>query len=227
MPARKKRISSPKSALVAVQSQVSSLEDEQTISGEESRPSDPVVHLPSEKTGLEKEFSKTSERAYADTLEAVLSQDAQESELSKKNVWLYRFGIIGTGIVIVSSIMLYGIYARASSKATVPIAATPVVPTETPVAVIDPKTITIEVLNASGVSGKASKTAEILKAKGYTIVSTGNAKKIPSTSVAFSTSLSKKTQDLVLGDLLSMGFSSVSSSIVDSSISARIVLGLK
>ncbi len=208
-----------------MQSQVSSLEDEQSVPDEHvERPavkSTPVSSI-AKKQDIEVQTVPTSDS----TLEDMLAKDAIEPELTKKNTWVYWFGLVFTGVILLLSVGIYLVYLQ-SSKLPVATTTPSTSPTPIPTITVDPKTITIEVFNASGVAGKAAKTADELKSKGYTIVSTGNAKKIPSTTVSFSNSISARAKELILSDLQSMGLSSISSVLVDSSVSARVTLGLK
>jgi hypothetical protein len=68
--------------------------------------------------------------------------------------------------------MLGSGFSLGSSNPTPTPTATPVPPTPTPV---DRSPISIQILNGSGVSGAAAKTAETLEGLGYTIADTGNA----------------------------------------------------
>lgn len=225
MPARKKRTPSPKSAHIAVQAQVSSMEDVEPVS--DMQPDAAVVPPVIEKSDVTSQVSKPpTVLPKEDSLEAMLANDAPEPELTRTNIWLYRFGMATTGAIIVLSLILYLIYLKSSAMPLASVEPTSA-PTPVPTVTVDVKTITLEVLNGSGVAGKASKTAEALKAKGYSIAVTGNAKKIPSTTVIFASALSDRAKEIVLADLQSIGISSISSMLGDSSVSARITLGLK
>jgi hypothetical protein len=208
-----------------VQSQISSLEEDQPVQEEHVVPTE-VKTSPVPDSVKKQDIEIQSVPASSITLEDMLSNDAQEPELTKKNTWVYWFGSFFTGVILLLSVCIYLVYLQ-SSKMPVATTSPSTTPTPIPTITVDPKTLTIEVFNASGVAGKAAKTADELKSKGYTIVSTGNAKKIPSTTVSFSNSISARAKELILSDLQAMGLSSISSVLVDSSVSARVTLGLK
>lgn len=91
-------------------------------------------------------------------------------------VYLWAIGVllvvvlIGAGIIWASR---GGVAKLSFAKPTpTPTAA----PTPTPTPAIDKKTITIEVLNGSGIAGTAGNMKTFLEEKGYTVSGTGNAK---------------------------------------------------
>ncbi len=223
MPVKKKRASYSKTPHIAVAAQVSTLEDEteHVSSVVEHKASEPLSPAPAHST------EKLSEPASASTeYSEILAQDASEPEVAKKNTVLYRIGMGVTGIIVICSLSLYAVYLQSgkTTASAVPTAAVTPTPSTAPV---DKQSITIEVLNGSGVSGKAQKTADLLRIKGYTIISTGNAKKIKVSAVQFSEHISKQAMDLLLSDLRDYGVSSISAEPFTSSVSARITLGLK
>lgn len=79
--------------------------------------------------------------------------------------------VIGVGIITLSK----GKFPITFAKPT-PTPTQAPMPTVTPTPAVDKKTISIEVLNGSGVAGVASKMKNILEEKGYTVTGTGNAK---------------------------------------------------
>lgn len=210
MAVKKKRASFSKAPHIAVSAVVPNLEDVEEVP-------EAAIELPPVP-----QIAPESE----ESLVEMLSENVEDSALSKKNVWIYRFGLMITCTIIASAIGLYLLFVS-QSKAPVSTVATVSTPTPVPTVVVDMKSITIEVLNGSGVSGKAQKTASALQAKGYTIVSTGNAKKIPVSTVQFSPQVSKQAIDSLLLELKEHNISSVSSVPLTSSVSARIILGLK
>ncbi len=228
MPTKKKRASFSKSPHIAVQAVVTSLEDEHEIE-EKNQPKIASISSVSSMPTAEKHIEKitAAEEAVSEaSLEEMLANDAQESGLAIKNVWLYRLGVIVAGGISICALIIYIAYAKQTSVPKNAVVL-PQTPTPIPTAAVDIKTITIEVLNGSGVSGKAAKTADILKNKGYTITSTGNSKKIPVSTVFFSSSLSDQAKSMLLLDLQSVGVSSVSAESIASSASARVILGIK
>lgn len=161
-------------------------------------------------------------------IESALLQDAEEPVLKKKNVVLYRVGIVFTGLVITASLVLL-IVSITMSKNSMPVAvkveSTPT-PQSTPA--FNPETISIEVLNGSGVPGAAAKGAATLKTKGYTVAGTGNTKKTPESGVFISKSLSQESRVSLFADLASVfGISSSSGDLIDASVSARLIIGVK
>lgn len=228
MPTKKKRASYSKSAHIAVQAQTSSLEDDvaPTPKTQENIDTKPNSTDTAPVAVIQAQTSTSVPTSDDDALENMLANDTVESELSKKNRKLYAIGFVATGCIMLTTIVLYLVFLK-STAMPVTSKAPATTPTPVPTVVVDVKTLTIEVLNGSGIAGKASKTADALKEKGYIIVSTGNAKKIPGTTVTFSSTIPQRAKEVVLSDLQSIGISSISATIIDSSVSARIILGLK
>lgn len=223
MPTKKKRASFSKTPHIAVAAQVSTLEDDH----EEPVAAIPLAGkpVPTDVDASNAEVNISSSVSEP-SLEDILVNDTPEPALTKKNLWMYRVGILATLSIAIASALIYVSFIT-QSKTAIVATPTPVL-TPTPAEIpVQKSAITIEVLNGSGISGKAQKTADDLEAKGYTIVSTGNAKKIPVSTVQFSQQVSKRAIDLLLSELREYSISSVSSEPLASSVSARIILGLK
>ncbi len=161
-------------------------------------------------------------------LEEMLQLDVQqESSLSKKNKVLYSVGIISAILVIALSMAIYGLYISSQQESKTPVvkSSAPVV-TQTPAPVFSPTTISVEVLNGSGVSGAAAKAAATLTKQGYRVVSTGNAKKIPVSTVLLSSAVNENDAQAFLKDIREIfGLSSSSGVLTGSTASARLTLG--
>lgn len=222
MPIKKKRASFSKTPHIAVAAQVSTLEDDQEVSVHTSPTPDTLTPTATEHPHTEDTSSAVSEAS----LEDMLASDVQEPALTKKNIWMYRVGLLSTLVIVAVSTLIYVSFISQAKTVSVAVPTPIMTPSPTPQP-IQKSAITVEVLNGSGISGKAQKTALELQAKGYTIVSTGNAKKIPLSTVQFSAKVSKQAMDLVLLDLKEYDISSISADPLVSSVSARITLGLQ
>ncbi len=209
MATSKKRASFSSSSRIAVQAHASNLEDDT-----------PVVppHAP--------EVQPIPPDAEEVSLEQMLAADASEPQLTRRNRVIYSLGVGLTLVSIAAAIGMYGFYLKQDAPKPVAEPQT-AVQTISPTPVADRQSVTLEVLNGSGVSGKASKTADTLKEKGYTILGTGNAKKIPQSTISFSPGVSDQLRSLVIADLQLLGVSSVAADLVSATVSARITLGLK
>ena len=161
-------------------------------------------------------------------LEEMLQQDVQqESALSKKNKVLYGVGIVSAMLVIALSMAIYSLYISTQQEPKTPVvnSSAPVV-TQTPAPVFSPTTISVEVLNGSGVAGAAAKAAATLSKQGYRVVSTGNAKKIPDSTVLLSSSVKENDAQAFLKDIGELfGISTSSGVLTGSTASARLTLG--
>ncbi len=225
MPTKKKRASFSKSPHIAVSAQIATMEDDQ-MSEMVSEAVTPAIKTIKEPTRKLEEPKHTSEEQVS--LEDMLASDAVEPELNKKNIFQYRFGMVVAGFIVISSLLLYVASMKQASPEKPPVVVVVETPMPTPTIAVNVKDITIEILNASGISGKAAKTADVLKAKGYTIVSTGNAKKVPTSLLLVSSSLSDQAKALLLGDVQEFGIASISGSTLTGTLSsARVILGLK
>lgn len=160
-------------------------------------------------------------------LEAMLEDDAEESVLEKKNIWLYRAGIAVTVGIIFVTLAVFTVYLNAP-KADKQVKEAPqelAQMTPTPIA-FRPGDITIEVLNASGVAGAAARAAAALEAKGYSITGTGNTKKQTATQLMISQSVQPSIQTFLKADIASLfDISSGSAALTGSTASARLIIG--
>ena len=87
--------------------------------------------------------------------------------------------------------------------------------------------ISLEILNGSGVSGLAAKTAKIFEDLGYKVVSTGNSDREQESRLYLDPALTDKL-DVLLEDVkVKLEISSVSGELKNSTASASIILGAK
>lgn len=145
---------------------------------------------------------KKASISYVDSFDA---EEGEESALDIINKRIFAIGSIIAIFVIVLAVMAYGVflkgsYASSKSDASKPTAVAPVVST-IPTPTFSPSNISITVLNASGIAGKAGEVAKTLTTRGYTIVSTGNAKKQKGATLFVSSSINKEVSSLLLSDL--------------------------
>jgi hypothetical protein len=99
-------------------------------------------------------------------------------------------------------------------------------PETSPTPVDTRSSITIEVLNGSGVAGMAASTAEKLNTLGYTVISTGNADRSNYATTQILTSTTFATAELLISDLTKeFDTASISGELKDSTASARIIVG--
>jgi hypothetical protein len=161
-------------------------------------------------------------------LEQILDTDMKDSAVEVKNRVVFSFGIITALAIIAGAIIVFVIYLG-SSKAPKPVTQkATVTPTATPTPAFTRAAITFEVVNASGVSGAATKGAATLTQAGYTVVSVGNGKKQATSSLLLIGSLTSVEVSEILADVNSLfSISSSSGDLTDSTASARIILGSK
>jgi hypothetical protein len=167
-------------------------------------------------------------------LEEMLATEPEDNTNRRKNVVLFGFGAGAAGAIALATIIVFVVYVQSAKapKTAVPTAsATPAV---TPTPAFLRSSITFEVLNGSGAAGAALKGATKLTDAGYTVVSTGNAKKQASTQLFITSSLSPTAVSELLGDMQSLfSISSSSGDLLDSkgisrsTASALLILGVK
>ncbi len=92
-------------------------------------------------------------------------------------VMLWALGVFA--IVALIGFVIISVSRGSVKMPTIAVKTTPtptLAPTITPTPTIDRKSISIQVLNGSGIAGVASKMKALLEEKGYTVAGTGNAK---------------------------------------------------
>jgi hypothetical protein len=112
-------------------------------------------------------------------------------------------------------------------KPTPTLAPTPI-PTEAPVAALDRKDVQIRVVNGGGVVGAGSKMKAFLEAKGYTVVSVGNAEEYTYTDTVINIKAGKEAYVKLISDDLKADYSldSQSGSVdADAAYDAEVVVG--
>jgi hypothetical protein len=160
-------------------------------------------------------------------LEEMLEESGEESVLDQKNKIIYSVGIFVTMGIIIATVTVFLVYLNAPKAAKQEVKKSEL-STMTPTPTQKPVPVTLEVLNGSGVSGAASKGATKLTDKGYTVVSTGNAKKQATTQFFVSKTLPQSAIDSLLSDVSTLfGVSSSSGDLTDSTATARLILGTK
>jgi hypothetical protein len=158
-------------------------------------------------------------------LEDQLLSDAQEPEIKKKNMMLYRIGIgVSTCIIAVA----LGLFLFSTKKSHEVVNNVQIEPTNTPTPTPEfiRSNIGFEVLNGSGVAGMAAKSADELKKVGYTIVSIGNTAKASESALYVRESVSIFDREQILSDMQKLfGEVILRSETISSSASARFVIG--
>ncbi len=159
-----------------------------------------------------------------------------EVPLEKKNKKLYAFGIVLFILTFVSTITIFVLRSQITtvdSNVTPNPSATPVfevatpVPTVTPQALaLDREDIKLEILNGSGVSGLAGKTATIFKDLGYEIGTVGNTDLSTENKLYIRSGLTQAELKNLMEDVKSkLQIQTVTEEISDLDVDARIVLG--
>jgi hypothetical protein len=163
-----------------------------------------------------------------ENLEQILDTDTKDSAADAKNRVVFTLGIIVALAIIVGAVFVFVIFLGSSKVAKPVTEKVTVTPTVTPTPAFIRANITFEVINASGVSGAATKGASALSQAGYTVLSVGNGKKQATSSVFLAGSLTSIEKLEILADVTNL-FSVASSSgdLTDSTASARLILGIK
>ncbi|MBI5613995.1 LytR C-terminal domain-containing protein [Candidatus Gottesmanbacteria bacterium] len=145
---------------------------------------------------------KKASVSYVDSFDA---EENEESALDIVNRRIFVTGSVIAVLVIVASILIFSVFLKSfviskkSEPSKTPAPAPVVAATPTPV--FSPSRISVSVLNASGIAGKAGEVAKTLSARGYIIVSTGNAKKQKGATLLVSSAVKKDVSSLLLSDL--------------------------
>jgi len=165
-----------------------------------------------------------------ENLEQILDDgDTKDSVVDRKNHVVFAFGILAAVAIIVGAIVVFGIYLG-SAKMPEEEAEhqTKTIPTATPTPAFVRSNVTFEVINASGVSGAATKAKDALTQIGYTVLSVGNGKKQATSSLLLARNLSATDVSEILADANSLfSISSSSGDLTGTTASARIILGNK
>jgi hypothetical protein len=167
-------------------------------------------------------------------LEEMFDSEPEDESHKKANVFLFTLGTVVAILLAVSGVSVFIIYMGSSKVPKVAAPQTSTAPTPTPTPYFSRMAITFEVLNASGVSGAAGKGATKLIDTGYTVVSTGNAKKQAQSELFLSSTLTSAVTTQLMGDMQSL-FSITTSSgnlldskgVARSTASALLILGVK
>ena len=170
------------------------------------------------------------EQALSDETLDVLKEKELEEEvpLEKTNTRLYLSGIIFSLIIVAAAgFLLYAKlnYFKDEPKKVVEVfEAEPASPAPAPLGL--PKSaISLEVLNASGITGEARKVGDRLEALGYKVVKVGNADRQAENQVFLARDLEEMLGELLADLDKELGISSPSGYLEDSTASARVVLG--
>lgn len=156
----------------------------------------------------------------------------EEAPLDRSNRMLMVAASILLGVITITAFSLTAWFKTSERFRTVSAPSPAPVPT-VPAATMTPapqrSTVSLEVLNGSGVAGTAKKAADQLGALGYIIVKTGNAplSTYQSTIVSVAPGQSAITA-LLLSDLSSLSYTATAGGdLSDSTASARIIIGKK
>jgi len=161
-------------------------------------------------------------------IEEMMDREPVDESHRKTNVFLFTLGIGVAVALIAASIIVFIIYLGSSKVPKVVEPAVSSVPAATPTPYFSRISITFEVLNASGITGAAGKGATKLTDLGYTVISTGNAKKQAQSQLFVSSLLSSAVTIELLADMQSLfSVGSSSGELTGSTASARLILGVK
>jgi hypothetical protein len=161
-----------------------------------------------------------------ENLEQILDTDAKDSAADRKNHVVFILGIVFAIALIAGAVGVFVVYLG-SSKAPKQISQkASVTPTPTPTPEFVRSRISFEVINASGVSGAATKGAGTLTKAGYTVLSVGNGGKQATSSILLAGSLTSTEVSEILADMNSLfSVSSPSGDLNGTTASARLILG--
>lgn len=175
------------------------------------------------------EVSSFDQKAY----EEINTLDG-ESKIEKSDRVLYKIGLAVTIGVIFLAIGIALLWAKTPrvgdrlSQMPTPISSTAIVQPTSAVAPFDRSLIVIDVLNASGVPGAASREAKRVSRLGYTVGNIGNA-----TGDTVGNQLFLSPQVSVYADQILVDFkehfsiASIAGMVTDSTASARLIVGKK
>lgn len=153
------------------------------------------------------------------------AETTENGESYGKGKWQFA---LGAGVAIILLIISGGLYWRYNQEAkeAAKVEATPT-PAATPtIAVLDRAQWSFEVLNGSGVSGRARAAANQLAALGYTVVGLGNAERVSGNQLFVAKDKLAKAALLVEDLKKDFGITTVTGELTDSMMSARLVIGL-
>jgi hypothetical protein len=160
-------------------------------------------------------------------LENIPDSDPKGSRTDRNNTIIFWIGIVITLGIIAVSAGIFVLYLR-SAKANRTVLITKPAPTAVPESAFSRSTVTFEVINASGVSGSAAKSAAVLTRAGYTVVTVASGKKQAKSELLLATSLSDTVKKEILADTGNLfSISSSSGDLKNSTASARLVIGVK
>ena len=164
-----------------------------------------------------------------ENLEEMLEEDGDDSALEAKNKLVFFAGAIVTVCIIAVTIGVFVVFLNAPKVKKQAVVEDTSRDSASPTpAALSKSAITFEVLNASGVSGAASKVAKMLEENGYTVAGTGNAKKQTATQVFLSKTLPPAAVAQLLSDLSSLlKVSSSSGDLEGATVGARLIIGTK
>lgn len=177
------------------------------------------------------DVAEPASKTVVDTLEPEFEDIDTEVPLEKNNKRIY---IIRVGVFVVVVVLLGGVlYVRTKMNTQTSGNAPEVVSevTSTPqsvevVEVVPREKISLEILNGSGIAGKAGKTAEVFKGLGYEISSTGNAAKTEGNKLYISDSVEENVLANLLEDVKKeLGIDSITEKLKDLDVTARIIIG--
>jgi len=161
-------------------------------------------------------------------IEEMLDSEPVDESHRKTNVFLFTLGAGIAVTLIAASIVVFVIYLGSSKVPDVVLPEAPHAPEATPTPYFSRISITFEVLNASGVAGAAGKGAAKLTELGYTVISTGNAKKQTQSQLFISPLVTAAATTELLTDTQSLfTIGSSSGELTGSTASARLILGVK
>lgn len=162
-----------------------------------------------------------------ENLEQILDSDTKDSVVDAKNHVVFAFGITAAVAIIIGAIVVFVVYLGSSKKPEEGVVQK-TTPTASPTPSFLRSSVTFEVINASGVSGAATKAKDALEQIGYSVLSIGNGKKQASSSLQLASSLSAVDVSEILADTNSLfSIGSSSGSLTGTTASARIILGVK
>jgi len=163
-----------------------------------------------------------------ENLEQILDDDTNDSVTDRNNHVVFAFGILAALIIIIGAVVVFVMYLGSTKVPQMATNRMAVAPTASPTPAFVRSAVSFEVINASGVSGAASKAKDALMQLGYTVLMVGNSKKQATSSLVLASSVSASAVSEILADVNNLfSISSSSGSLLGSTASARIILGIK
>jgi len=153
----------------------------------------------------------------------------EEVPLEKTNKKLFVIGLIAFLVIFAATGWILYLTARFQAKVNEvedqgAEEVSQLTPTPTP-AGLAREEISLEILNASGVSGMAATTAKTFEDLGYKVVKTGNSERVSANLLYVGENLRDKLSVLLADVEKELKISSISGEFKDSTASARIILG--